>query len=375
MDDFGSMAGKPAAAETARDAKKAEQHRKNLEMMKEQFRFGHSKLRKLTLKKIERLEEADQSQYHDMIVEFAREDLDPTVKAACLGTIGRLDLEAGRPVLVEALKEDNEDVRRASVRSISRLEYTPAAPALMELVKEADFKENNTLLISAIQTLGRLKHDDTAFFEGKGEDPETHAEVKQVIALYFGTIESATAKEPLLKWLRDEDEQPLVRAYAANSLGKLKDPAAIEPLKETLEEIRSITNPGLRARLGRLRLNSMMALLRLGERSVEKEVLSMARDDDANVRLNTAKQMGDLQLTEGLPTLKYMADRDPSRSVQLAARKAVKAMEPSWEPKWVHTLRKQSETHRSKKVRREAKRILKKLEAGDIADEEARKKK
>lgn len=369
---FEKTAAAPAASP---DARKAEQHRKNLERMQEELRYGHSKLRHLTLKKVEQLEEGDQAIFHDMIVEFARGDLDYTVKAACLGVIGRLDIEAGRPVLIDAVKDKNEDVRRASIRSIAHLEYAPAAPAIMEMIKEEDFKENNTLLISAIHTLARLKHDDTAFFKQKAEDQDTHAEIKQTIALYFGSVGSQTSKDSLVKWMRDEDERPLVRAYAANSLGKLGDASAIPPLKETLEEIHGLTNPRQRAQLGRLRLNAMMALLRLGEKSVEKEVLAMARDNDANVRLNTVKQMGDLKLREGLESLKYMADRDPSRSVKLAARRAVKAMEPDWEPKWFHVLEERAKNHRSEKVRRESQRILKKLRAGDLAAEEDDKKK
>ncbi len=338
--------------------------------MKAEFQFGHSKLRKLTLNKIESLPESDRAEFDALIVQYAKEDLDFTVKAACLGSIGALNLDAGRPVLVEALKDKNEDVRRAAIRSIARLAYAPAAPALVEMIKTENFKENNTLLISAIQTTGALGHNDTAFFQKKVEEPETHPEIKQTIALYFGTVKSAEAKDRLTKWVRDQDEEPLVRAYAANSLGKLGDPASIAPLNETLEEIRAITNPPKRARLGRLRLNAMMALLALGERSVEKEVLSMARDDDPNVRLNTARQMGDLKLTAALESLKYMADHDPSRSVKLAARKAAKAMEPGWEPNWVHTLKKQADSHPSEKIRREAKRILTKLAAGEEEETE-----
>ena len=76
-------------------------------------------------------------------------------------------------------------------------------------------------------------------------------------------------------------------------------------------------------RLSNLKIYSIAALVLLGDTEILKDLVSYAKDDDANVRLRAVKQLGEIDNKEVIELLEYKAQRDPSKKVQEVAKKAL----------------------------------------------------
>lgn len=310
----------------AQEAGDKEQRQKNLETLKNKILYANSTERRQAIRRAVTLPPEDRTMYYPVLVKIAREDLDPGVRESSIRALGEMDYREAEPIFIGALSDSGRDVIQAAVTALNRLKIKTASPRLDELMKKEDFKINNTLLASIIRTLGIFEYRDAAaYLMQKARDSETNREIKSTILLYLGAVKSIEAVDYIITLLNNEEEDLSIRSNAAHALGKIGDKKAVAPLKEILEKIRALA-PRDRSARSRLRLQTLTALIRLGDTSVQGEIIAAAQDDDPNVRLRAVNQLAELKVASAKDMLTYISERDPSAQVKRAAKRALEIL-------------------------------------------------
>jgi len=145
-------------------------------------------------------------------------------------------------------------------------------------------------------------------------------------AKQLGEMKDPRAVEPLIETLQDNDSD--LRAECARALGKIGDPRAVEPLqalaeKDRSERTRFAAVVGLHG-LGQPVLQDLIAYLKGGEaeaatilgndknRSAIGALIEALDCDDWNVKLEAIKALGTMGAREAVPTLMGMVARGPT---------------------------------------------------------------
>ncbi len=123
--------------------------------------------------------------------------------------LGELDLSSAPPALIEALRDEDLELRRLAAHSLGEIEDPAAVPGLAELLKGSDVQTARV----AIWALGEI--DDPAAYRVLVEALE-HQDPER--------IESDEMIRPLLARLEDADG--CVRGMAARLLGRTRHPDA-----------------------------------------------------------------------------------------------------------------------------------------------------
>jgi hypothetical protein len=122
---------------------------------------------------------------------------DPEVRLIAADDIGLWDMANGEDGLLEAARADNNaQVRRFALRSLIRLESSKALPLARKLATE-----------------------------------DTSEDVRRMAVTLVGKVKPDTSDLRLFRWLLAEDHASSVRCAAADAMGNLGDPRAIEPLR------------------------------------------------------------------------------------------------------------------------------------------------
>lgn len=108
-----------------------------------------------------------------------------------------------------------------------------------------------------------------------------------------------------------DDEADDVRAFAAGSLGLLRDPFSVEPLRNALQD-----------KYWRVRLTAIWALKELGDTKAIPELIRLCKDPNAQVRAMAALKLGEFHAEDAVEPLIALL-RDPEIDVQYAAVKAL----------------------------------------------------
>ncbi len=305
--------------------RETEKREKALKKLKLDIRFAASEERRRSIKKVKKLKEGEREDFIPLLMELAEKDLDPLVRDSTIQALGDMNSRRAAPILEKSLEDDNPDVRRSAVRAIRKIDAKQSAPALEKMVRKEDFSENNLILSSALLTLGNFRYRTIApFLVEKAKEGRTNYEMRRAILLYLGNARSTESYDYLLETATNENEDAALRAYAVNALGKIKNPEAAQPLHAILENLRTLKSKRERIRFNSLKLQLIVALIRLGDESVVPEILATARDDDPTVRLRAIRQLGNMKLEQARDLLEYKAEHDPSVRVRKAAQKSLR---------------------------------------------------
>ena len=316
------------AAAKSKKEKEAAKRAAALDGLENQMRFAASSERKRAIRRVPHLKEEEKPRFLKLLDEFAANDLDDSVREVSLRTMGRAKYAAAKPTILKALDDDRAEVVMAAIAALNELKAKEAGAPLGKLLREADFSENQPTTTAAIRLLGRLENKELAgFLKEKAENDATHGEVRLAIVLYFGRAGATEMNGYLMDIVKDEQAEITTRAYAVNSVGKLGVRTVVPDLRGELDKIRNLANPRERARFSALKLQLLTALVRLGDDSVEGELLAAARDDDARVRVRAIGQIAEARMESARPLLKYIVDHDPSKSARAAATKALKKID------------------------------------------------
>ncbi|HEY3362704.1 MAG TPA: HEAT repeat domain-containing protein [Methanosarcina sp.] len=149
------------------------------------------------------------------------------LSSICSGCLGQDPLEARAEKLVGSLGDENKDIAYASTYALIDI-GEPAVAPLIEALKD----ENPQVRSFAALALGEIR-------DKKAVEPlieilnDLSPEVRMNAAYSLGEIGDVKAVEPLLKLLKDENGE--VVRFTVIALGLLKDPRATEPICEVTD--------------------------------------------------------------------------------------------------------------------------------------------
>lgn len=158
----------------------------------------------------------------------ALDDEDDEVRRLLAGVLRCLDSEQAIPQLADALKSRDPVVRRFAAEALG---HTRSEKALEPLIDTMLFDSTGFVRGEAARSLGRIN-------SRKAVEPlidallDENNEGRWGAAEALGRIKAETAADPLILALTDKDD--FTRLAAAKALGRIKPKKAIEPLINTL---------------------------------------------------------------------------------------------------------------------------------------------
>lgn len=164
------------------------------------------------------------------------------LSSICAGCLGQDPLKTRAEKLVGSLGDEDKEVASASTNALIDI-GEPAVSSLIEALKD----ENPQVRSFAAIALGEIR-------DKKAVEPlievldDPSPEVRMNAAYSLGEIEDVKAVEPLIKLLKDENGE--VVRFTVIALGLLKDPRATEPICEIMDRddarIHHEDNPDIR---------------------------------------------------------------------------------------------------------------------------------
>jgi HEAT repeat protein len=230
------------------------------------------------------------------------------VRRSAVYALGAMKTEAASPSLVEALKDEDERVRRRAAEALGKMKAEAAVPQLMEALRDKD----SDVRRSAAQALGAMKAEAgiPSLVEAlKDKDSDVRTSAAEVL----GEMKEVTVP-PQIEALRNKDS--FVRRSAAQALGAMKAEAAIPSLVEALKDKDT-----------HVRTSAAQAL---GEMKAEAAIPSLVeslKDKDSDVRRSAAQALGAMKAEAAIPSLvEALKDEEPFvRATAISALAAIKA--------------------------------------------------
>jgi len=270
------------------------------------------------------------------------DNVDDHLRALCAQMLGRLGDKAGLSALQGALEAWDPSVRRAAIDALRRMPDAGSVAPLTKILAREDEEEGNRA--AALEVLGAmndrralktlretLRNEPTDLrvpaFKGlwKSRHMVSHANLVSDVSFALGsgdpslilpaTFAASELRAPelvpsLIKLLSNADTH--VRNRAVYALGKIGDRAATRALLAEVPRVRE----------SRMLNNIAFALERLDPQAFYATAGSLAAHKQAQIRMNTAFVLGDVQRPEGLPLLRAALD-DKNDTVKLSAVRAL----------------------------------------------------
>jgi len=278
------------------------------------------------------------------------------------------------PALLDALKGEYFTVRSRAALALGNIGDARAIPALLPLLKDAEaevrsaacvaiarfcdpttFDDITTILLddpiievrqSAARALGETKHPAALPFLMEAlRDSSWWFEREQAAADLLNAIKNmgAVAFEPLIEALGDREGT--VRRYAANVLGEMGDPRAIEELGMTLYDLHMEVGKAAAEALAKfgapavdifiealnhpeaaVRENAAAALSKIQDRRVVPLLLELLRDPARDVQKRALQSLAELRDPRSLPTLQEIVSNRADREFSMLAKQIIESM-------------------------------------------------
>lgn len=238
-------------------------------------------------------------------------DVDAQVRAAAAQSLTELKDPDSGTVLCRWVERPEPFVRTAVLRALRELRYADAFDPALHALTDA----TPSVRLEAVAVLGW--HKDMRALSSLAalatRDPEADVRRAAVSALGFAPGAHGEARAALLDALHDTAWQ--VREEAATTLGKLRFPAACEPLIAALDD-----------EYWQVRLRAVRALGQLRDTLAAPYVAMLLTHTISNLRKESALALGELRDPRTLQALRVaLDDRDPD--VRKAVRIALQQIE------------------------------------------------
>lgn len=278
---------------------------------------------------IKEIEAEGTRDYDSALVELYAKTRSPAIREAVLGLFAQAKVADLREPVLELL-EDPYDARRSLV--VAALEYAgtlklaEAGPAVRRLAEDEDGKYRD----AAIKALGRIGGaEDVAFLTGffNGEipgDEKTRLIVRQNVMFALAELHAPESEPLFLEAVRDEDENAVIRATAAEALGKIGSEAAVKDLARLFEEQDPI-----------LRVASVKALGHFSEPEASAILLEGFKDAQYKVRLAALDAAAEGKSPGAYEYVLYRAKHDPVDAVKLRAYEVLPILDSSRAKAWL----------------------------------------
>ncbi len=243
----------------------------------------------------EEVETPQEDQYVEGEEEIREEDFD--------------DIEKIFNILMGALQDDDQSVRKTAIVSLGELADARAVDSLVEALfceKEIPLK---ILIEEALGKIRDRRAVDPLVTVLQDEDPE----VRRKAAETLGIIGDPRSTDALIKALYDVEAS--VRGNAIMALEKLRTPAVVPSLLALLKDESSS-----------IRKTVVETLGNFGDKRAVDGLIEALKDEDSSVRASSAVAIGKLGDQRGLPYLKE-ALNDPDFFVSMYAQTAIKNLQ------------------------------------------------
>jgi HEAT repeat protein len=164
---------------------------------------------------------------------YALSDTDGDVRKHAARALGELDDEMAVDALIEALSDRDWPVRKNAATSLGRIGDERALKPLLNALNDDDIDVRR----HAIGALVKMKSKAVKPLLKKLYDPDW--QTRAIAAESLGRIGNKKAVQPLIKALSDgrfRDENRYVRGKAAEALGRIGDKSAVKYLEGALDE-------------------------------------------------------------------------------------------------------------------------------------------
>lgn len=226
-------------------------------------------------------------------------DDDSEVRAMVARALGAIDDPRAIDALMRALREDADaDVRKMAAWALGEIESPRAIPGLARAIREDAVWEVRKM---AVWALGEIESPDgvEALRVALGD---AHAEVREYAVWALGEIEDEAAVPALVEALRDGSVE--IRRKAAWALGEIESPDAVGPLGTALGDADAEVRQQAAWALGEI--ESPAAVPALGR---------AVTDADPDVRAKAAWALGEIEDPRAVPALRGLLD-DSSAEVR-----------------------------------------------------------
>jgi len=275
----------------------------------------------------------------EMIADFRNNNVDAHVRRSTLRIVARMDDRKTIPIMVEAAKDSDVQIRSYAVACLGR----KGGPEAFGVIKVALKDANENVRHSAMVAMGALRdnrsldvllklledpNDLTRGYaaEGLGELGDQRARPRLAAAMKdkselvrrFSVVALARLGDPivldcLLTALKTDVDG--LRGWAAWALGQLGDRRAVEPLIVAMKD--QDVN---------MRSAAVRALGKLNDRRAVEPLLAALKDADSTIRRHAAESLGELGEPRAVEALKPLLS-DNVDSVRAAASNALKKLQ------------------------------------------------
>ncbi|WP_197444096.1 HEAT repeat domain-containing protein [Maioricimonas rarisocia] len=226
------------------------------------------------------LEQMPQKRLAKPLLRLLQDDM-RDVRLHVIRTLGLCEDPSVAPSLIPFLNDSDEDLQLAAAEATGRLGDSSAVPKLIELMEQASVSDLDApRLQKIIDTLRRLR-DGRAVLPLLELLTHKNHRVRARAAEALGQIGDPAALQPLSELLyRDQIE--MVQAAAAKALGDLGDPEALTALEHGLQQPLAV------------RSKAIIAIGQIQEPEAAEMVMEMLDDPASAIRYHAVTILGEL---------------------------------------------------------------------------------
>ncbi|NEQ66222.1 MAG: NACHT domain-containing protein [Symploca sp. SIO2D2] len=262
----------------------------------------------------------------------ALQNEDGNVRSNAAEALGKIGTEAAVPALIQALQDEDYFVHRKAAEALGKIGTEAAVPALIQALQD----EDNYLRIKATEALGKIGTKAaiqalTQALQDKSDDVRIHA------AEALGKIGIEAAIKALVQALQHEKDG--VRSKAVEALRKIDTESAIQALVQALQDEKYWVRMSVTEVLGKIgieaaiqalvqalqdeyyyvRRNAAEALVKIGTKSAIAVLIQALQSQNYYVRRNAAEALGEVSRKAAITPLIQALQENDYTLVSIAA--------------------------------------------------------
>ncbi len=305
--------------------KEENKQKSRLEEWKETLLYG---IDSEILTVLDKIKETKERSLDKLLLQTLKETTNTDIRKALIEIFANeKNLDAYDEILkiLKNYDEELDDTILASLDYIKRVakevkeSKTIRSAELEDALKDIIDYGNSAIASSAVRALGMVGKDKGTLSEyllKKLDDAEVPESVKNSIVLALGDLKSKSAVEKLIKIVKDQDANRVLRMYACEALGKIGDKKAIPAIRKIFREKDAL----LRAYAA-----SSLAMFAINKDTL-RVLMDGLKDSNWRVRVQSAKALAKAKSPDAIPILRYKVLNDPVKQVKVESLKALGAI-------------------------------------------------
>jgi HEAT repeat protein len=210
--------------------------------------------------------------------------------------------------------EDNETVF-AAIDYLGRLKVSSAAPVFRKLLDSGEKRFLNQAFRALGQVSGQNRDEVAEYFIDYYENRDAGSENQRDMIVAMGATGSPKAVSFLAGIASDNEERPVLRMAALESISKIGDSAGIDAVLGCLS-----------SKDANIRATAVAALGPFSGKNVDEAILDAFRDSFYKTRIAAAQASRQRKMAEAVPYLKFRAERDDVPAVREESIRALGAI-------------------------------------------------